>query len=82
LQASKTHQVSTLSLHGHTQQQVTDGADEFLIDFHTIFIHDSCSWHDGGESFNYKKKNKTFYFLECVLNVSRSFTVATDKVNI
>jgi hypothetical protein len=56
LHAIRTHQVSTVSLHGIAQQHVTTGTDEFLIDFLAIFNHDSYPWHDG----NYKKKNKIF----------------------
>ena len=46
LEASKTHQVSAVGLHWHTQEQITDGADEFSIDFLAIFISDPCSRHD------------------------------------
>jgi hypothetical protein len=59
LQARKTHQVSTLSLHGHAQQQVTNGADEFRIDFLPIFIRDFCPRHDKKEaSTRERKRNK------------------------
>ena len=45
-EASKTHQVSTVGLHRHTQQQVTEDADKSPIDLLTIFICDFCSGHD------------------------------------
>jgi hypothetical protein len=60
LQAGKTHQVSTLSLHGHAQQQVTNGAYEFHINIFTIFIRDSCPWHDGGEKLPLQKVKQDF----------------------
>ena len=56
LEASKTHQVSTVGLHRNTQQQVTDGADEFPVDFFSIFIRDLCSGHDWENASTTKQK--------------------------
>jgi hypothetical protein len=52
-----------LSLHGHAQQQVTNGADEFRIDFLPIFIRDFCPRHDKKEASTRERKKqqkKTF----------------------
>jgi hypothetical protein len=35
-----------MRLHGLAQQQIADGADEFSIDFLTIFFRDSYPRHD------------------------------------
>jgi hypothetical protein len=76
LQASKTHQVSTLSLHGHAQQHVATGTDEFLIDFLPIFIRNFCSRHDKKEASTKERKK---YFLEYFLNASRYPTLQLIK---
>jgi hypothetical protein len=46
-----------MRLHGHAQEQIADDADEFSIDFLTIFLRDSCSRHDGKKASTRKRRN-------------------------
>jgi hypothetical protein len=46
-----------MRLHGNAQEQIADDADEFSIDFLTIFLRDSSSRHDGKKASTRKRRN-------------------------
>jgi hypothetical protein len=60
LQAGKTHQVTTVSLHRHVQQQSTNCTDEFPVDFPAICICDWYTRHDGKKNCTTKKEKYDF----------------------
>ena len=77
LQASETHQVTTMRLHRNAQQQITDGADKFRMDLLSIFIGNFFSWHL--KRFNCKQKQVNLMGITVRCPVKADYSVIVSQ---